>query len=66
MRNLLEIKEMIKTIYSRHEVFIVPVLKFLLAFVALLCINGQLGYMTRINRTAIVLMVSLLCSFLPT
>ena len=66
MRNLLEIKEMIKRIYSRHEVFIVPVLKFLLAFVALLCINGQLGYMTRINRTAIVLMVSLLCSFLPT
>lgn len=65
MRNLLEIKEIIKRIYSRYEVFIVPVLKFLLAFVTLLCINRQLGFMTQINRTAVVLMASLLCSFLP-
>lgn len=66
MRNLLEIKELIRRFYSKNEVFIVPVLKFLLALIALLNINKQLGYMPRINNIAIVLIVSLLCSFLPT
>lgn len=66
MRNLLEIKELIKRFYSKNEVFIVPVLKFLLALIALLNINKQLGYMTRINNIAIVLIVALMCSFLPT
>lgn len=66
MRNLLEIKELIKRIYSRHEVFILPVLKFLLAFIVLSSVNGQLGYMPVINQTAMVLIVALLCSFLPT
>lgn len=66
MRNILEIKELIKRFYSKNEVFIVPVLKFLLALVALLNINKQLGYMTRINNIAIVLIAALMCSFLPT
>lgn len=65
MRTLLEMKELGKRFYSRYEAFIVPVLRFLLAFFTLTGINGQLGFMTRINSTAIVLMVSLLCSFLP-
>lgn len=66
MRNLLEIKELIRRFYSKNEVFIMPALKFLLALTALLNINKQLGYMPRINNIAIVLIVSLLCSFLPT
>ncbi len=65
MTNLLEMKELIKRIYSKQEVFILPVLKFLLAFIALLSVNRQLGYMTKINSLPIVLIVSLLCSFLP-
>lgn len=66
MTNLLEIKELIKRIYSKQEVFILPVLKFLLALVVLLSINRQLGYMGRIDSISIVLIVALLCSFLPT
>lgn len=66
MRNLLEIKELIRRFYSKNEVFIVPVLKFLLALVVLLNINKQLGYMARINNIAIVLIAALMCSFLPT
>lgn len=65
MTNLLEIKELLKRIYSKQEVFILPALKFLLALVVLFSINRQLGYMGRIDRLAIVLIVSLLCSFLP-
>lgn len=65
MRNLLEMKELGKRFYSRYETFIVPILRFVLALVTLSGINGQLGYMTKIDSTAVVLMVSLLCSFLP-
>lgn len=65
MRNLLEIKEMLKKLYSKNEVFIVPLMKFVLAFITLLIVNGKLGYMSNIDNIAVVLMVSLLCSFLP-
>ena len=66
MRNLLEIKEIIKRIYGKYDVFIMPVLKLILALVTFSGINKQLGYMARINSGAIVMMVALLCSFLPT
>ena len=65
MTGLLEIREKLKLLYSRNEVFIVPVLKFLLAFVTMTVINGRMGYMNRLDNLAIVLVVSLLCSFLP-
>lgn len=65
MTSLLELREKLKLIYSKNEVFIMPVVKFILAFIALNVVNGQLGYMNKINNIAIVLIVSLLCSFLP-
>ncbi len=65
MTTLLEIREKIKQIYSRNEVYILPVVKFLLAFLVLNVLNGQLGYMKQLDSLAIVLVVSLACSFLP-
>ena len=66
MTALLELRENLKKIYSRNEAFILPVIKFLLSFIVLSIINGKMGYMTKIENMAIVLIVSLLCSFLPT
>lgn len=66
MTDLLEIREKIKLFYSRFEVFILPVVKLLLAFVVLNTLNRRMGYMTRLDNSAIVLIVSLACSFLPT
>ena len=66
MTGLLEIREKIKLIYGRYEVFILPVVKFLLAFVVLNTVNGKMGYMTQLDNVTIVLIVALLCSFLPT
>lgn len=66
MTGLLEIREKIKLIYGRYEVFILPVVKFLLAFVVLNTVNGKLGYMTQLDNIAIVLIAALFCSFLPT
>ena len=66
MTALLELRENLKQIYSRNEAFILPVIKFLLSFIVLSIINGKMGYMTKLDNMAIVLIVSLLCSFLPT
>lgn len=65
MTGLLEIREKIKSIYSKYEVFILPLVKFLLAFLVISSVNGQLGYMTRLDNVAIVLIAALMCSFLP-
>ena len=66
MTALLELRENLKKIYSRNEAFILPVIKFLLSFIVLSILNGKMGYMTKLDNMAIVLIVSLLCSFLPT
>lgn len=65
MTGLLEFREKIKEIYSHNEVFILPVIKFLLAFVVLNVVNSHMGYMTKLDNMAIVLIVALMCSFLP-
>lgn len=65
MTVLLELRERIKLIYSKYEAFILPLVKFLLAFVTLTTLNGRMGYMTRIDDLSIVLIAALACSFLP-
>lgn len=52
MTGLLEIREKLKLFYSKYEPFILPVIKFLLAFVALNAVNGKLGYMTQLDNVA--------------
>lgn len=65
MTVLLEMKERIKLIYSKYEIMILPIVKFLFAFVTLNSLNGRMGYMTQLDDVVIVLIVALLCSFLP-
>lgn len=65
MTTLLVAKQYIKLFYSKFEIYITPFLKFLLAFVALLQINSHLGYMAAIDRMPVVLVVALMCSFMP-
>ena len=65
MSGLLELREKMKQLYSRTEFLLMPFMKFLVAFVALLTLNAKLGYMTKIDNIAIVLIVALMCSFLP-
>lgn len=66
MTALLELRDKLKYIYSKNEAFILPVVKFLLAFITLAVLNGRMGYMTRVDNIAIVLIAALMCSFLPT
>ncbi|MDE6603129.1 MAG: hypothetical protein K2N39_04215 [Lachnospiraceae bacterium] len=65
MTTLLVAKQILLTIYSKYEVYITPLLKFLLALITLCLINSRLGYMETINRMTVVLIVALMCSFMP-
>lgn len=65
MSNLLEIRENIKRIYGKYEMYITPVLKFLLALVAIIMINSKLGYMNLLSNVLVVLLASVACALLP-
>ena len=65
MSNLLELRENIKIIYGKYEVYITPMLKFLLTLVAILMINSKLGYMDILQNIFIVLMGAVACAILP-
>ncbi len=63
--SLLVIREYIRNFYVKYEEYVVPGLNFLLALVTLIMINGNLGYMKRLDSAAVVLVVALVCSFMP-
>lgn len=65
MTTLLVVKQYMKLFYSKFEIYITPMLKFLLAFTALQLINSRLGYMDGIDKLTVVLIVALMCSFMP-
>lgn len=66
MESLLIVKQQLARFYTRFEAFIVPVLKFLAMLIALLMIGSSVGFMSKLKNPAIVLIIALLCSFLPT
>ncbi len=65
MTNLLDIKERIIRFYARFEIYITPVLKFLVMMLSLIAINANIGYMSKLKNPAIVLIMALLSSFMP-
>ncbi len=65
MTSLLVAKQYLKKFYGKFEVYLIPLMKFLLSLISLLLINGRLGFMERINDTTVVLVVALMCSFMP-
>ena len=44
MTALLELKQRIKNLYSQYEIYILPVLRFVLAMVYFIWINTNMGY----------------------
>ena len=65
MTLILEYRDKIKKFYRTNSVVILPILKFLMAFIALNGVNTLMGYMPRLDTLTIVLIASLACSFLP-
>ena len=65
MTALLELKQKIKEIYGQYEMYILPVLKFVLALVYFLWVNSNMGYMSQLNNVFVILILALICSILP-
>ena len=65
MTALLELKQKIKGIYGQYEVYLLPLLKFVLALVYFIWINTNMGYMTALDNIFVVLILSLICCILP-
>lgn len=65
MTTLLVAKQYVKNFISKYEVYLKPLLKLILALTALMMINGKIGYMHRLDNVSIVLIVALMCSFMP-
>lgn len=65
MTGLLVFREQLKKFYSKYELYITPTVKFLLGLVSILVINASIGYMSELKNIAVVLVLSLMCSFLP-
>ncbi len=65
MTVLLEFREGIRSFYGKYEVYLLPVIKFLLASSVFLLINHKIGYMERLDHLPFLLILSLACSILP-
>ena len=65
MKELLVIKAHIKKFVGKNDVFIIPILRFLLTYVALNQISNKIGFFTKLASTPVVLIVALAGSFLP-
>ena len=46
MTTLLVFREQLKNFYSKYELYLTPLFKFLLALVTLAMINSSIGYMS--------------------
>lgn len=65
MTNLLEIKDRLIRFYSKYETYLFPVVKFIVAIVLFTVINMNIGFMEKISRFPIALILALVCAILP-
>lgn len=65
MTGLLELKEKFARFYGKYELYITPVIRFLVAFATFSMINAKTGYMSSLDRTPVALLLALVCSLLP-
>lgn len=62
---MLVFKEKMKLFYSRFEMFLTPVIRFIISLVTFLIISKNVGFMTRLNSPVILVVLALACSVMP-
>lgn len=65
MTTLLEWKERLRGFYGKYDAYLLPAFKFLLASAIFWMIRYKIGYMERLNNTALLLILSLACAIFP-
>ena len=62
---LVKIRDWLKAIYGKYDIVFVTLFKFLIAFCAMKAINDNIGYYELFQNPFIPLIISLVCSILP-
>lgn len=65
MNKLLEIKDKTVKFCGEYEHFILPVVRFVVAFIAFITIDLNIGYMAKISSMLVALLLALVCALLP-
>ncbi|MFR1831944.1 MAG: ABC transporter permease [Lachnospiraceae bacterium] len=65
MMGLLVLKERLKVFYGKYDIYINPLFHFAFGFSAVLILNTNLGFMTRLASPVTAFVMGLVCSFLP-
>ena len=65
MAKLLELRERLRSLYGRFEIYVKPAIRFVAAIITFLLINGTIGYMSKLKSPAIAIALALVCTFLP-
>ncbi len=64
MTSLIELKEKLKNIYAEHETYLRLIFKFIAAFIALILIKSNIGFMKPINMWIVIAGAAVVCMFL--
>lgn len=62
---LLVLREKMKLFYSKFDVYVTALVHFLLGFTTFFWISRTVGFMTKLNNMVVLLVLALICSFLP-
>lgn len=62
---LLQFRQKVKAFFVQNDIYMIPVVKFILTMGILLTMNWHLGYRYVLMRWILVILVSLICSLLP-
>lgn len=62
---VLVIREQLRKFYGKFDIYVTAVLKLVAAWITITLINSNLGFMERLENSAIVAVASLLCSIIP-
>lgn len=65
MMPILVFRERVKNFYQRYDAYIVPVIKFLFAYITFFVINKEIGYDARFESLPVVLALSMVSAFTP-
>ncbi len=65
MTQLLAARDWLKQFYGKYSIYIDPVIRFLVGFLAFWMINNNIGFMARLKSPVIPVIMGLVASFMP-
>ena len=65
MTRLIELKDKVCKFCGAYEKYLLPIIKFLLAFILFCIINYSVGFITKISTVPVAAVIALVCCFFP-